>query len=328
MSMLSQNLMRWNGIQVTLGGSLWLMIFLAKAFGWLVLGDLDLILLFAFGVITPLALPLAMSDMPQAKLPTLLRGLPRLVLLLYPVVALLGGASLLLDTGPVAGVAACAWLLFTILLAVIGLCRWREIRRGALADVCLAFALIYLPIGGVWLVAARLGLRPLGFSHTTVELTAVHFHYITLAALLLTGLLGRVIQATARVRQLYRLAAVGMLVSPLLVATGITLTQVTGSHVVESCAALLLALSLISISLLSLRYLVPTPTPLLAQGLLAVSSVAVFFTMLLAIAYAVGAATGVWTITIPQMIAAHGWTNALAFGFCGLLGWRLRIPQR
>jgi hypothetical protein len=117
---------------------------------------------------------------------------------------------------------------------------------------------------------------------------------------------------------------VGMLLSPAFVATGHIVTQLTGMDGVESCAALVQAISLILIALLTLRFLVSGATPRLAQGLLAASSVAVFATMLLAASFAVGAATGAWVITVNQMIAAHGVTNALAFGFCGLLGWRLR----
>jgi hypothetical protein len=56
---------------------------------------------------------------------------------------------------------------------------------------------------------------------------------------------------------------------------------------------------------------------------LATSSVAVLFTMVFALAYALGAATGAWTITIAQMILVHGWVNTVAFGLCGLLGYRL-----
>ena len=81
------------------------------------------------------------------------------------------------------------------------------------------------------------------------------------------------------------------------------------------------------IALLSLRFIVPTTTPLLAKGLLVFSNTAVLITMLFAGAYALGAATGGWTITISQMITVHGWVNALAFGLCGLLGWRLKVEQ-
>jgi hypothetical protein len=50
--------------------------------------------------------------------------------------------------------------------------------------------------------------------------------------------------------------------------------------------------------------------------------------MLVAGAYALGTATGAWTITVSQMIVVHGWINALAFGLCGLLGWRLKMRRK
>jgi hypothetical protein len=118
-----------------------------------------------------------------------------------------------------------------------------------------------------------------------------------------------------------------MLVEPLLVAAGITLTQVSGFHVPEAAAATLLALSVIVVAAVSLHWVVPATRPRLAQGLLAISSGSVVLTMALACAYAIGEATGAWTITIAQMIAAHGWVNALGFGLCGLLGWRLRLDR-
>lgn len=189
-----------------------------------------------------------------------------------------------------------------------------------------AVALIYVPIGGAWLVLDRLGLQPLGFSQTTVLLTAVHFHFITLTALMMTGLTGQVIQQRQRGGpwQLYRVLIGCMLVAPLLVATGITVTQVTGRRELESTAATLFALCLILIALFTLRFIVPATAPLLARGLLLVSSASVVFTMLFASAYALGTVTRLWTITISQMILVHGWVNALVFGMCGLLGWWFR----
>lgn len=175
----------------------------------------------------------------------------------------------------------------------------------------------------------RLGLQPLGFSQTTVLLTAVHFHFITLAALMMTGLTGQIIQQRQRGSpwKLYRMLTGCMLVAPLLVATGITVTQVTGRRELESTAATLFALCLILIALFTLRFIVPSTVPLLARGLLLVSSASVVFTMVFAGAYALGAATKLWTITISQMILVHGWVNALVFGMCGLLGWWLRGTQ-
>jgi len=38
-------------------------------------------------------------------------------------------------------------------------------------------ARIDLAVGGAWLVASRLGMRPMGIQEPIVLLTAVHFHY-------------------------------------------------------------------------------------------------------------------------------------------------------
>jgi hypothetical protein len=316
----------WTRACASIGAVLWALVALACAFGLVRLDALEVLLLLALFVITPLALSLAPFPS-DSRLP---RDLKRLIDIAWPGAALAGGVSFLLRADPLAAaVAAVAavWLLFTALLALAGAIWLFHTRGISLADACLALALIYLPIGAAWFVLARLGSRPLGFSQITVLLTAVHFHFITLAALILTGLTGRAVGArhVGWPRTAYRVAAVGMLIDPLLVAAGITLTQVTGVRFPESVAAVLLALSLLLIAALSLRFVVPATTPRLARGLLAVSGASVFLTMALACAYAVGTATGAWTITIPRMIAAHGWVNALGFGFCGLLGWRLRL---
>jgi len=145
----------------------------------------------------------------------------------------------------------------------------------------------------------------------------------------MTGLIGQAGSLTklAFPWKLYRIAAIGMLIEPLMVAAGFTLAQFTGREYLRSAPAILLALTLILITLLSLRFVIPATSSPLARGLLLMSSTAVLFTMLAVGAYAIGNATGAWTITISQMIVIHGWINALVFGLCGLLGWRLRIGQ-
>ncbi len=316
---------RWNRICAGCGGGVWALIVLAWALRLVELNVLDVLLLLALFVITPLAIPLVyfpVESRPWCKL-------KRLIGIAYPCAALAGGASFLVHVGPLAAASATAWFLFTALLALRGAIWLFHVRGVSLADACLALALIYLPIGAVWFVLARLGCRPLGFSHTIVLLTAIHFHFVTLAALIITGLTGRALSATdvGWSRTAYRVAAVGMLATPLLVAAGHILTQVTDVRFLESAAAVLLALSLVLIATLSLCFIVPATHSALARGLLAVSGASVFLTMALACAYAVGALTEAWTITIPQMIAAHGWVNALGFGLCGLLGWRLRLAH-
>lgn len=294
-------------------------------FGWIVINDLEILLLLALFVITPLAIPLVLP----LNGDRLLYQLTSLVLFLQPFAALLGAASFLFSMGPLAAALAVVWFLFTGLLALIGLLRLFQAYRRSLADVCLAAAFLYLPIGGIWMMLARLGLQPLGFSVYTDTLTAIHFHFIPLAALIITGLTGQTIQATHRLvfRTAYRIAALGTLLNPILVAVGMTIAQVTNWQLLNTIGADLLALSLILIALLGLRFVVPATISAEVKVFLVLSYTAVFFTMLFAAAYALGVATGAWTITIPQMILIHGFENALIFGLCGLLGWRLRVRQ-
>lgn len=317
----------WNRASVTYGGALWALIALGWAFHLVELDALDVLLLLALFVITPLALSLVIFPVHTRPL----RNLERLVVMAQPLTALAGGISLFLPVGLLAGAAASLWLIFTGLVGLTGAARLVHARgsRHPLANACLSAALLYLPVGGVWLALARLGVRPLGFSSTLVVLTAVHFHFVNLAALILTGLTGRPIETrrSGWPRLAFRGAAVGMLVDPLLLAAGHTLTQVSGVRFLEAAAATLLALSLLVIATLSLRFIVPAAQAPLARGLLAVSDASVFLTMTLACAYALGNATGLWSISIAQMIAAHGWVNAVGFGCCGLLGWRLQLDR-
>ncbi len=324
MSLNSFDLIRWNRISIALGSAVWILLVLASGFSWITLNDLEILLLLALFVITPLAVPLVSLPIKYR----LFYQLSALVLFLQPFIAFIGGVAFLLNTGPLAGAFAAVWLLFTGLLTLLGLIRLFQARR-TLPAICLAVALLYLPIGSAWMVLARLGLQPLGFGVHTDLLTAVHFHFIALAALIITGLTGQTIQAAQQRTpwRVYRVAALGILVNPILVAAGLTIAQVTNMHFLDTASADLLALSLILIALLGLRFIVPGTTSLLAKGLLVLSYTAVFFTMLFAGAYALGVATGAWTITIPQMIMIHGLENALGFGLCGLLGWRIRAEQ-
>ncbi len=320
----SFDLTRWNRISIALGGTVWILLVLASGFGWILLNNLELLLLLALFVITPLAVPLVLLPMKYR----LFYRLSSLILFLQPFAAFIGGISFLLDIGPLAGAFAIVWLLFTGLLTLLGLARLYQVRR-SFPDICLAVALLYLSIGGAWMVLSRLGLQPLGFGAYTVLLTAVHFHFIALAALVITGLTGQAMRSGRRKFSLitYRIAALGVLVNPILVAAGMTIAQLTGMHFLDTAPADLLALSLILIALLGLRFVVPETISLLAKVLLVFSYTTVFFTMLFAGAYVLGTATGAWTITLSQMIMIHGLENALGFGLCGLLGWRLRAER-
>jgi hypothetical protein len=326
MSITKSDLMCWNRTSIGLGACAWALLAVINFFGWVQLTAIDLIILLALWVITPLALPLAVPHEPPSGW---LRACQRLIVILQPFAALVGGISFLLSTGPSAAAAAGGWLLFTGLIAVQGVGQLRQVGRASLADICLAVALIYVPIGGAWFLVARLGLQPLGFPPDIVLLTAVHFHFIPLAALVMTGLIGQTgfARKATVAWKFYRVAAIGLIVEPLLVAAGRTLAQLTGNDDLVTAATILLALSLILITVLSLRFIIPATSSRVTQGLLLVSGAAVFITMLAAGAYALGAATDAWTITISQMVVIHGWINAIVLSLCGLLGWRLRVGR-
>lgn len=331
MSLHSNDAVRWNWISLGLGGGVWGGIVCARLLGWTHLNDLEIVLLLALFVITPLALPFVFSQ----HAGPLLSKWAALVVFLQPLAAFLGGVAFFLPTGPLAATFAAVWGGFAGLLALLGLVQLCQMRRShcpSLAELCLAGALLYLPAGGAWMVLARWGLQPLGFGVHTDLLTAVHFHVIPLAALVITGLTGQALHnspVTCRgvCWTAYRVAALGVLIDPLLVAAGLTGAQITGLPDLDTTPADLLALSLILLALLGLRFVVPTTVSRFAQVLVALSYLTVFFTMLVAGAYALGAATGAWTITIAQMIAIHGLENALLFGCGGLLGWRIRTEQ-
>lgn len=327
MSATSSDLMRWNRISISLGAAAWALLAVFSLLGWGDLNAVDLILLLALLVIAPLALPLALDT--HSRQDDWLHSWQQVTIIVQPGATLIGGLSFFLHTGPLAAVAATGWLLFTGFIGVQGVGRLRLVRSPSLPAICSAVALIYLPIGGLWLVLARWGLRPLGYPPDIVVLTAVHFHYIPLAALVMTALIGQVSSVTKLPlpRNLFHFGAIGLLVEPLMVAAGNTLAHLTGNQSLLSAASTLLALTLILLTLLSLRFIIPSTTSPIARGLLLVSSTAVIFTMLAAGAYALGPATGAWTITISQMVVIHGWINALVFGLCGLLGWRLRLGE-
>jgi hypothetical protein len=318
MSLNAWDSVKWNRRSLGLGTTVWLLTALASLRRWLPLDVPGALLLLAIFVVTPLVMGLVVLRAEQRDYNWLYRS----AALLQPLAAIMVGASLLLATGPFAAVLVAPWLGFTALLALIGICRL--IQEHGLPDLCLSMALVYLPIGGVWLVLARLGARPLGFSHTLVGLTAIHFHFVTLAALVLTGLIGQQIGRASRLAHpAYCLAAVGMLAGPLLVAAGHTLTQVMGVHLLESVASLMLALSLLLVAVLSLGVVVPTANPPVARLLLAISGMSVLGAMVIASIFVLGAATGAWSISISTMEATHGLLNALGFGLCGLVGWWL-----
>jgi hypothetical protein len=297
---------------------------------WLLIGLLSLLDLIRVGLLEQLYLlaPLTIIPLGLARLESL--GLARYQKALYllirigqPISALLVVLAFLVPAGLLAGGLALTWLALTGLIALWGLLRF--INRGyySIAETSIDAGLIYLAIGGGWLLMSRLGLNPLGFDDLIVLLTAVHFHYAGFAAPLIAGLAGRaLVAAPPTLWKLHRVSVFGVIAGTPLVAAGITfspLLEIIGAIVIATSLTLLAYL----IRFIVLRLTLYRP----AQLLLTISAISILIGMFFTYLYVIGEFTGYPLVSIPQMVRIHGVVNALGFALCGLLGWALLPPS-
>jgi hypothetical protein len=275
---------------------------------------IDKILLLGVLVIVPLGLSLvAMPDESGRHV------LPyRLAVLTQPFGAAAAVASFFLRQGRPAALLAALWLIVTALIALFGL--WRLLFRGVLNanELCIGAGLIYLPVGGMWFFMSRFGIQPLGFGDTIVLLTAVHFHFAGFAAPILAGLAGRTLNDRGPARQLFQLAAVGVVTGTPIVATGITF-----SPLVAFIGAIVISLGLILLAIVVLGWVIRSVGSLPAKFLLSVSAISSSSAMVLACLYAYSLVTKTVIIDIPHMAMTHGVINAFGFALCGLIAWSL-----
>jgi hypothetical protein len=273
-------------------------------------------------VLVPLALELAADEGGEgwaARLVAAARAgqLPAAILL---------GWSCWLPQGGWAALAAAPWVAFCGAVAATG---WLRVRGGGwrrpLGKLCGDAALMFLGVGGAWLLADRAGFRPLDFDPAIVTLTAVHFHF---AGLLLPLFAGRALGAFPDSRAASR-AAVGVVLGVPAVAVGITTTQLGWGPAFEGAAGWGLALSAMSVAILHVRLAVEPGGAWLGRGLFGIAGVSLFFGMLLAGFYATRAfAVPLPWLDLPWMRALHGTMNALGFGLGGTVAWSLKRPRR
>ncbi len=234
-----------------------------------------------------------------------------------------------LPPGLAAAGLASPWLIIAGLVSLLGLLRFHARRRElarleTLHRSAVDIGLVYLAVGGAWLFASNLGMRPLGFQEPLITLTASHFHFAGFAAPVITGLVGRelsTLDAGPRARALYTAAALVIIPGPFIVAVGIT-----ASPIVEVISACLLASALAGVALLMVFTVAPRVRPRLAGLLIALAGLSIIVTMALACLYAWGEYSGRAHIEIPRMIELHGTSNAIGFTALGLLGFTLRRP--
>ncbi|MER7704540.1 YndJ family protein [Kitasatospora sp. NPDC097605] len=271
----------------------------------------DLLVLLGMGAVIPLGL--ALIDEP---------GLARLRRL-WPLAAVPGALSLWLPRGPLATGSAVLYALGTLALAAHAPVRLARTRSLAPPEIAVLTALATPSVAGLALVAERSGHELFGFDLDILALTVPHFHYAGFTAALIAGLVCRAVPD----RPSARWAALSVPAGTLLVLGG----YFVGDWA-ELAGAAVLTGGMWLVGLLTWRDLRGRAsrggrgergTPVL----LGVSAAVLVVTMLLALWWALGEASGLPHPTLGWMAATHGVGNALGFALCSLLAWRRLAPN-
>jgi uncharacterized protein (UPF0548 family) len=162
------------------------------------------------------------------------------------------------------------------------------------------------------LIVSRLGWTPLGQHEPIVELAGVHYIYAGVAALVLAGW-------TRRLLPILLTAA-----APPIVAVGF----VSGAAAPQVGGAVLMALGVWTTATLEVRAALDVARPRGERVLLAISGLAIWAPMVLAIAWAAGQHWNIPVLSIPAMARTHGAANATGFVLCGLLAHRRAARDR
>ena len=300
------------------GAAVWAGVAVLARTGIARFGVIELMFLFAPLVIVPLGMELGRMHCGGG-------GFAEAAQTLQPVGALLAVVTVFLPPGKLAGLAAMGWLVVCGLAAAAGLTALATKAGivsgnrvdgigtdGTLADVAAKVALIDLAVGGAWLVASRLGMRPMGIREPIGLLTAVHFHFAGFATATIASVTLRF--ADRGERRWLRWIVMAVVVLPFVVAAGFVL-----SATLKMVAAVAFSISVagLAIGLMKVSSRMQDGS---ARTFLRLASSAVLAGMALAGTYAVTDFLKSDALTIPRMATTHGILNA---GFClmGLLGW-------
>jgi YndJ-like protein len=248
------------------------------------------------------------------------RGLYKLVVFAQPVAALITIASFFVQKGVLSAALASAWLILTVLIALLGLIRLAGRGFHSIEELSIDAGLLYLPVAGVWLVVYRLGVQLFDFGEMIVLLTVVHFHFAGFATPIIAGMSGRALLRREYPRKIFGLSVFALVAAMPVVAAGITFSPWIGF-----VGALLLTLGLVTLAVLNLGWVAPLITSRGSRALLFIGAIASCAAMVLACLYAYSLATQTLIITIPGMAMTHGLLNAFGFVTCSLLVWSQRV---
>ncbi|WP_329191995.1 YndJ family protein [Streptomyces sp. NBC_01435] len=235
---------------------------------------------------------------------------------LWPLFAVPGAVSLWLPRGTAATTAlAVCYALGAALLAMHAphrLLRRSPSRSTAPAEIALLTALVTPSVAALALVAERSGHTLFGFGLGILALTVPHFHFAGFAAALVAGLVCRVADSVAG-----RFAALSVPLGTLLVLIGYFIGDWA-----ELAGAVVLTAGMWTVAVLTWRSVRTGQRDRITRTLLAVSSAVLAVTMVLALSWALGEATGLPHPTLAWMAATHGLGNALGFALCSVLAWQ------
>ena len=275
----------------------------------------QMMLLLAALVHVPLALRLIEPDGTWVTL----RATWRLAVLWQMPAAILLVPACLLEPNWSAVIVTFPWLLTTMLIALVGALRVRLEGWRSWQETAISAGLIYVAIGGVWLLLDRLGARPLHFDPIIVTLTAIHFHYAGFLLPIFAGLVGKELR-----NRLATLAACGVVCGVPLVALGITTTQLGFAPLIEAFAVWLTSLAGLLVAMLHVRLACESHLSAGTRVCFAFCGIALAGSMILSAMYGARFYWHLEWLDLPWMRALHGTANALGFGLVGVFGWSLK----
>ncbi len=212
------------------------------------------------------------------------------------------------------------WFCCTVLAAVWGtdFLFFKKRAGGFLENLpatTIGFGLVFMAIGGAWLLAAGFEWQPMGFDPVIVFLTAIHFHFAGLVLPILTGLAAQKLPG-----RLAHFACLGVLGGVPLTAAGITASQFQAEPWLEILAASWMATAGVLTAILH-GQLVFLPEKWHGKTLFAISAMCLAGGMVLAFLYGIRSIWPTPGLDIPWMRALHGTLNSLGFAGFGLTAW-------
>lgn len=227
--------------------------------------------------------------------------------------------SLSLPPGNLSGLLALPWVLWALYLASLSGIRFLLHGFAKAEEVIMEAGSVIIAGASIWFLASRSDYRLLDFAEPWLGLTANHFNYIGLF-FWTAGTAGRLMNPSARrLRFLYRVSCLAMVIAFPLVAQGINhhpvMERIGVAMLVSSMGMFLIVFSaLIFDSRLSHRI----------RWLCAGASLVMIASMSLTLIYRF---EFLFPITIRQMIASHGALNAFLFVPLMVVAMRLANPK-